>query len=286
MTCGYSKEILALYVEDDLPTPDAALKVEAHVLACSECSEYCDQLRNSQAFIRSRFRLVPQQPVNEDALRSVRRNVMSQIDASPSLGWALRIERALVGGFKHQRYAMAGLAFLAVVSVSLVGQMRSSAQRTVEDVAFVGKDTLVRPAGYREWVFVGSSLGLSYSQDQSAPMYHNVFINPSAYREYKRSGKFPDGTVMVLEKFSAETKKEPGLQGSFEKDAMALEMSVKDSSRFDSGWGFYNFTDGGKLKAQAEALPQTAGCLSCHREKAATDHVFTQFYPALRDGSI
>jgi hypothetical protein len=115
-------------------------------------------------------------------------------------------------------------------------------------------------------------------------MYHNVYINPSAYREYARSGKFPDGTVMVLEMFSAETKKDPGLQGSFQKDSMALEMSVKDSSRFDGGWGFYSFTDeAGKAKSQAEALPQTAGCLSCHREKAATDHVFTQFYPTLRD---
>jgi hypothetical protein len=36
------------------------------------------------------------------------------------------------------------------------------------------------------------------------------------------------------------------------------------------------------LKPQAEPLPQTAGCLACHREKAATDHVFTQFYPVLR----
>jgi hypothetical protein len=89
------------------------------------------------------------------------------------------------------------------------------------------------------------------------------------------SGKFPDGTVMVLEKSSAETKGDPHFTG--------VEVSVKDSNRFDGGWGFYNFTDdNGKLKTQAEELPQTAGCLSCHRDKAATDHVFTQFYPALK----
>jgi hypothetical protein len=160
---------------------------------------------------------------------------------------------------------------------------------------FAGKNTLVRPAGYREWVFVGSSLGLGYSQSrenrekpqnpekQRSEMYHNVYIDPAAYREYAISGKFPEGTVMVLEMVSAEVKKEPGLQGSYEKDFMALEVSVKDSSRFEEGWAYFDFTEGmGSLKSEAEPIPQNAGCVSCHREKAATDHVFTQFYPVLK----
>jgi len=87
---------------------------------------------------------------------------------------------------------------------------------------------------------------------------------------------------MVLEVLSAQTKFDTELKGSHENDLIALQASVKDSSRF-GGWGFYDFTAGiGKLKPQAEPLQQTAGCLACHREKAATDHVFTQFYPVLR----
>jgi len=115
-------------------------------------------------------------------------------------------------------------------------------------------------------------------------VYHNVYIDPVAYRAYQRSGKFPEGTVMVLESLSpAGTKFDLESQGTYEEDVIALQASVKDSSRFDGGWGFYDFTAAaGKLKPQAEPLPQTAGCLACHREKAATDHVFTQFYPVLR----
>ena len=142
--------------------------------------------------------------------------------------------------------------------------------------------------GYREWVFVGSSLGLSYAQnpdagrEPAAQLYHNVYIDPAAYKEFSRSGEFPEGTVMILELATAEIKREPGLQGSYEKEFVALEASVKDSTRFEGGWAYFGFTErGGTLKARAEPFPQ-ASCWSCHHEKAATDHVFTQFYPVLR----
>jgi hypothetical protein len=92
-------------------------------------------------------------------------------------------------------------------------------------------------------------------------------MSPAAYREYEHTGKFPEGTVMVLETLSPA------------KDVEGLQVSVKDSNRFEGGWGFYNF-DGAFGKS--DALPHTAGCLSCHQEKAATDHVFTQFYSALK----
>jgi hypothetical protein len=211
----------------------------------------------------------------------MRRNVMSRVSsAEESLGWALRLERFFTLAFKSQRYAIVGSAFLAVVSVSLLGQIRSSVQKPDGEIAvFVGRNSLLRPTGYREWVFVGSSLGLGYGQTDSAKKYHNVYINPAAYREYTHTGKFPDGTVMVLEMLSAETESE----GSYQKDIVGLEASVKDSNRFDGGWGFFDFTQAaGRLKADSEAMPEAAGCVSCHRGKAATDHVFTQFYPGLR----
>lgn len=148
-----------------------------------------------------------------------------------------------------------------------------------------GSNTLVRPEGYREWIFVGSSLGLSYAEDpaqqRNAQVYHNTYIIPWAYREFSKTGKFPEGTMMVLELANAEVKSEPGLQGSYEKDYIALEASVKDSARFDGGWGYFNFTERpGVLKAKADPFPKNV-CWSCHDQKAATDHVFTQFYPVL-----
>jgi hypothetical protein len=259
MKCGYSREILALYIEDDLPAPGAREIVHRHLSECAECEQYCEQLRGSQSLIRARLGSRGQDIVSADTLAGVRHAVMSQIGgAQQKLGWTIKLERLLLLGFQRQRYAVAGFAIVAIVSASLLGQIRhSQKQSNVAGAMFVGKDKLVRPAAYREWVFVGSSLG------------HNVYINPDAYREYSKSGKFPEGTVMVQEMVSME----------------AVRVSVKDSSRFEGGWGYFDFAEGtGTLKSEAEPLAQTAGCLSCHQEKAATDHVFTQFYPVLRLG--
>jgi hypothetical protein len=88
--------------------------------------------------------------------------------------------------------------------------------------------------------------------------------------------------MMVLELANAETKAEPGLQGSFQRDYVALEASVKDSKRFQDGWAYFSFDEAdGKPKAKAQPFPSSS-CWSCHHQKAATDHVFTQFYPVLR----
>ena len=116
MSCIYSKEILALYVEDDLPAADAVKKVAAHVAACAKCHNYCEQLRKSQSFIKSRFKSEHQPPVSQEMLVDVRRRVMSRIDAvQQSLGWAVKLERFLMIGLRRHRYAVAGLTVSEVV---------------------------------------------------------------------------------------------------------------------------------------------------------------------------
>lgn len=185
-------------------------------------------------------------------------------------------------------------SFCLLYSVSLpesiaTAQTNQSQQQASEKpvAVFEGQDTMLRPEGYREWVFVGSSTGLNYSPNpapssaNSRTDFKNVYINPAAYREFTRTGNFPEGTVMILEIASAAEKNEPGLQGAYGSRYIALEASVKDSKRFPGGWAYFGFTDmQGKALAKAKPFPD-GSCLSCHQKKAATDHVFTQFYPVL-----
>jgi hypothetical protein len=151
-------------------------------------------------------------------------------------------------------------------------------------VQFEGKDTLLRPGGYREWVFVGSSLGLRYDEGRKQTdqlEYKNVYIDPAAYRAYKETGVFPEGTVLVLETAAGEEKKEPGLRGSFQKEFTGLSAAVKDKDRFPDGWAYFSFSDGpGKVKDKAQPAKKAA-CYECHRQKGAEDNVFTQYYPVL-----
>src|SRR5262245_50857180 len=95
------------------------------------------------------------------------------------------------------------LALAALVSTLALGAA-SAAEKPA--AVFEGKQTLLRPEGYREWVFVGSSLGLRYNEGaekstgSASPSEHfnHVYLNPAAFREFTRTGTFPDGTIFVL----------------------------------------------------------------------------------------
>jgi cytochrome c553 len=183
---------------------------------------------------------------------------------------------------------MKKLVFLTVAIIFAVAVLAAPQGQRAAAPMFEGKTTLVRPMNYREWVFVGSSLGLRYTQNaapQRDEIYHNVYITPDAYREFAKTGKFPEGTVLAMELAAAGTKKEPALQGSFEKEFVGLEVSVKDNSRFQGGWAYFNFSSGrgSAYQEKAEPFPASAGCVSCHKQNAETDNVFTQFYPVLRE---
>jgi hypothetical protein len=199
---------------------------------------------------------------------------------------AVEDHRSSGGVLRFQEKPMARwLIFLAAVfahAALLVSAPAAPAKRAAQ---FEGKDTLLRPDGYREWVFVGSSLGLRYEEGKKQPEqleYKNVYIDPAAYRAYQLTGAFPEGTVLVLETAAGEEKKEPGLRGSYQKQFNGLSAAVKDKDRFPDGWAYFSFSDGpGKTKPRARPAKKAA-CYDCHRQKGAEDNVFTQFYPVLK----
>ena len=48
---------------------------------------------------------------------------------------------------------------------------------------------LVMPKDYRQWIFLSSGIGMTYSGGTSEnPAFENVFVNPEAYREFLKTG--------------------------------------------------------------------------------------------------
>jgi len=162
---------------------------------------------------------------------------------------------------------------------------------------------LIRPEGYRAWVFVGSSLGLGYSRPNedgpgpgSAPgTFHHVYIQPEAYKHYVETGTFPEKTILVMENYSAGNKEEntageltkdkeefQNLNGHFEDQRTGVEVALKDSERFEDSWAYFNFSTRAGLLPAAKAFAK-AMCWDCHNSHAAVDNVFLQFYPILRE---
>ena len=140
---------------------------------------------------------------------------------------------------------------------------------------------LIRPEGFRTWVFVGASIGLSYSEEKKREgpgRLHHVHMQPEAYEHYASTGQFPEKTMFVLTLYEPEQKKSINQQGYFSGDFVALEVALKDHERFEEGWAYFDF---GKDKRAAKAFPKSR-CHSCHAAHGADDNVFVQFYPALR----
>jgi hypothetical protein len=171
------------------------------------------------------------------------------------------------------------LALIVVLAVALTSQEKMFQPR-LED-----GNQLVRPEGYREWMFVGSNLNMGYSEGPAPAesRFHNIYIQPEAYRQYAATGKFPDKTVLVMEVIAAGTNASINKKGQFEDRPLGIEVSLKDEKRFDGKWAYFNFIgSGGKALAQAKPFPKEA-CWNCHNQHAAADNVFVQFYPVLRE---
>jgi hypothetical protein len=147
---------------------------------------------------------------------------------------------------------------------------------------FTANGELKRPTDYRDWVYLTSGLDMSYSSEGSPDhhMFDNVFVNPSAYQAFLKTGTWPDGTMLLIEARGAATKGSIDKRGAFQTtEVMGLEVHVRDSKRFEGSWAFFGFDDA----PTAKMIPQTAQCYSCHAAHAAVDTTFVQFYPTLID---
>ena len=139
--------------------------------------------------------------------------------------------------------------------------------------------TFPLPENYREWVWLSSGLGMSYSAgaESSDPSFDNVFASPEAYKAFKETGYWPDHTVLMLEGRKSSSRSSINQSGHFQTERFDLEAHVKDE-RMPGKWAFYSFGNGSKT---GTLIPKDASCYSCHEQHAVLDTTFVQFYPTL-----
>lgn len=147
-----------------------------------------------------------------------------------------------------------------------------------------GTNRLLRPANYREWTFLSSSIGLNYPPPGAPPgpqRFDNVFVNPSSYRSFLQTGKWPDKTIFVLEFRNVGSETAANRNGRFQTGLQGIEAEVKDS-RFPDGWGFFGFgpNDTDSVPLAGDTVQR---CIDCHSAHTAVERTFVQFYPVLFD---
>jgi hypothetical protein len=181
---------------------------------------------------------------------------------------------------KTNLWMSAAIAILGSIATSWALGEPESQNPASRGPAYTSDGKLELPANYREWVYLSTGFDMSYSprMQMGHHMFDNVFVEPGAYQAFKKSGTWPDKTVLVLEARGAIDKGSINKTGNYQSaELMGTEVHVKDTSRFKGGWAFFGFDEA----KPATMIPTAANCYSCHAEHAAVDTTFVQFYPTL-----
>jgi hypothetical protein len=196
------------------------------------------------------------------------------------------------------RHLLISAALASAMAMGVTAYTPSSAAaQDVNQAKFTSDGQVMIPQDWRQWVFVGSPLTPNALNGGKAafPEFHNVYIEPSAYAHWKKTGKFANGTqiakelVFIRKKDKSEMNKDGSTAevsgvGYFQGEFTGLELTVKDTKRFakePGGWAYFSFGHKLPYGKTAKAFPAES-CNACHAAAAADDFVFTQFYPILR----
>ena len=197
------------------------------------------------------------------------------------------------------RYVYPGMALAAIglAAALVIGfpDRPALAQSQQSSAVFLSDGKLKLPTGFRNWVFVGGPLtpnGLNGGK-ANFPEFHNVYVEARNLDAYKKTGNFPEGTLIVKEltlvlkpTFPDGSRTEPSGRGFFNGAFNGIDATVKDTKRFakTNGWGFFTFGHHALPYAASAAESSVSECAGCHMANVAkTDMTWVQFYPLLRD---
>jgi hypothetical protein len=196
------------------------------------------------------------------------------------------------------RHILVPAILATVLSFGMAGYgAGDAAAQGVEQASFNSDGQVNIPRDWRRWVFIGTPLTPNALNGGKAPFpeFHNVYIEPTAYAHWQKTGKFAEGTQIAKELVFIRQKDKDEMNpdgstgevsgiGYFQGEFTGLELTVKDSKRFPGepgGWAYFSFGHEQPYTKTATAF-QTDSCNACHEASAAEDFVFTQFYPVLR----
>src|SRR5258708_25684764 len=102
------------------------------------------------------------------------------------------------------------------------------------------KGNLLRPADYRDWMFLSAGYGMNYSPSPgSHEMFTNVFVQRWAYQEFLNSGKWPKETALVIDELDPESKGSINRTGTFQTDLMSRAAQTTHPIRHPDKWAYF-----------------------------------------------
>ena len=186
--------------------------------------------------------------------------------------------RTLKSNFKA---LAAGLALIA--GTALAGDATESTYTPWVD----GKGQLSLPQDFRLKL---AHLSSWYVPEGGASGFHHVYTQPETIEAYRKTGKFPDGAILVKELRDSQKgdyttgKGVSSPTGTIKQTFLMVKDSqgrFKGNKNWGDGWGWALFKpDNPTVNVSTD---YKADCLGCHTPVKDTDWVFIDGYPTLKE---
>ena len=186
------------------------------------------------------------------------------------------------------------LIVLAVVIVLSYDEVKSQGTTSYNGFDLVDKTGNIRkPDGYRDQyqilgtftVFNAAPMA-SGTATETAPEIHFAYASPGTAEYYRKTGKFPDGAVLVKEVFGSHQGTLTTGEAHWASGTKVWFILIKDEKGrypgnplWSNGWGWALFKSDAPDKQVATNYKKD--CLGCHVPAQATDWIYVQGYPVL-----
>ena len=194
------------------------------------------------------------------------------------------------------KFVGASAVVLALILLSGYHQGKSQANNSFDGFKLVDKAGNIRkPNGYRDhYEILGAfsvvspipmESGSPPSAKGSVEM-HFTYASPGTAEFYRKTGKFPDGAVLVKEVFGTDHGLLTTGDAHWASESKSWFVMVKDEKgRFkgnplwDEGWGWALYKGDAPDKQIATSFDKD--CKGCHIPASSTDWIYVQGYPVL-----
>lgn len=177
------------------------------------------------------------------------------------------------------------MLFLTVAALAGCQSANAQANHKFNGYELVDKTgNISKPEDYRD---LYQLLGTYTVLDPKGDQMHVTYATPGTAEYYRKTGKFPDGAVLIKEIFGTDHAQLTTGDSHWASGTKVWFVKIKDEkNRFPQnplwgdGWGWFLFKADAPDKQVATDYKKD--CLSCHVPAKSTDWTYVQGFPSLK----
>lgn len=180
---------------------------------------------------------------------------------------------------------------LFIMLLAVMGAAIAQTPSMIDTSSRLQTDNLIRvpETNYRrDWNLLGSFSILADQPEKGAKELYVVYAEPASVAAYRKTGVFPDGTVIVKDVFATKTEALTTGTVSYADRLVGRFVMVKDTGNryagtsplWGDGWG-WGFFEGDETR-KTVTTDYTVDCLGCHEPARSQDLLYVQGYPILK----